>query len=82
MKTILLVLAICFVSVAVTRIENSKVIVPDTVTTKVRNDTLKFVVYDTLKIKTTLKDTTLVMKIDTVKSSSKPVQVVAPVIKK
>ena len=83
MKLVLVILAVCFVPIAAgVRVENSRVIIPDTVVTKVRNDSLKFVVNDTLKIAKTLKDTTLVMKIDTVKTSSKPVQIITPVIKK
>jgi len=82
MKHGIAVLAFCFSVMAITRFDSSKVIIPDTIITKVRNDSLKFVIYDTLKIKETLKDTTLIVRIDTVKSSSKPIPVVAPVIKK
>lgn len=70
------VLLFVVAAAASSRVENSKVVVPDTSVVKVRGDTLLFVVYDTLKIAKSLKDTTIVVKIDTVKSASKPVQVV------
>jgi hypothetical protein len=55
--------------------ESRAVILSDTSTFKIRNDILRFVLFDTLKITKTLKDTLLVVKIDTVKVSSKPIQI-------
>lgn len=53
----------------------SRVVIADTSIMKVRSDTIKFVIFDTLRIVKTIKDTSIVIKIDTVKTSSKPVQV-------
>jgi hypothetical protein len=57
------------------RTESTKAIIADTSTFKMRNEVLRFVIFDTLKITKTMKDTSLVVKIDTVKASSKPVPI-------
>jgi len=62
----------CAVTYAGQRTELVKTVKTDTVT---QLDTLKFLKYDTLKVTVTYRDTSILIKRDTVISSSKPVKI-------
>jgi hypothetical protein len=69
-KVLIAVLSVFMVSLEA-KTEVTKVIIPDTTVT-VKQDTIRMVSFDTLKITKTLKDTSVFVKADTVISKSKP----------
>lgn len=69
-KVLIAVLSVFMVSLEA-KTEVTKVIIPDTTVT-VKQDTIRMVSFDTLKITKTLKDTSVYVKVDTVISKSKP----------
>jgi len=61
-----------FVAVSLeAKTEFTKIVIPDTTVT-VKQDTIRTVTFDTLKITKTLKDTAVFVKADTVTSKSRP----------
>ena len=62
----LIILALVSCLWSAPRVETSKLIIVDTITT-IKIDTIKVIKYDTLIISTTFKDTSLIVKCDTAK---------------
>jgi len=79
MKTLVLILAFATLTIGATRTEVTKIVRPDTSLVIKTADTTKMVSLDTLKITKQVKDTTLILKSDTVIIKATKKQ---PIIKK
>lgn len=71
-KALIAIIAVCSVCLAAPKTVVEKIVKADTVVT-IKVDTIKTVKYDTIKVTKTLKDTSIVVKVDSTKVQGKSV---------